>query len=431
MYNGTPYEREILILRSTIIKLAALNLNEDIASAQTLSSKLTQNDFRTHFTPQEKLKIKDAINYLKEQERLELPHIQNNLTRMLNNEAPIRDYFERTFFSSVPPQNREAYIESQFTASNKITNDDINNIVQDANCFFIEIKDKNFSDLFLKSIKLLFGKLRYAKNGTEYIYKDITFTNCKFHNLNLSNMRFEMNVYFKKCSFTGNTDFRNSVFKEDVSFANSCFHGTTHFEDTNFLKNANFEQIETNGYAFLFNQYDLDNSENDDWFRYLWSFQGAKFNSKVAFFKRVFPARVNLSFVSFNNTFYFTDCKLPLKVEAKNFNFSPAKIPDFEISIRTLIAALDECYCNAVKNELLLWEKKAHELSTKTIIDDEKGELLSPRAAAAILGYSEASLRTMRSQYPDKIKFVKRGNRVFYYKSSIDEFKKLTPHKKK
>lgn len=98
MYNGTPYEREILILRSTIIKLAALNLNEDIASAQTLSSKLTQNDFRTHFTPQEKLKIKDAINYLKEQERLELPHIQNNLTRMLNNEAPIRDYFERTFF---------------------------------------------------------------------------------------------------------------------------------------------------------------------------------------------------------------------------------------------------------------------------------------------------------------------------------------------
>ena len=61
MYNGTPYEREILILRSTIIKLAALNLNEDIASAQTLSSKLAQNDFRTHFTPQEKLKIKRMI----------------------------------------------------------------------------------------------------------------------------------------------------------------------------------------------------------------------------------------------------------------------------------------------------------------------------------------------------------------------------------
>ena len=67
----------------------------------------------------------------------------------------------------------------------------------------------------------------------------------------------------------------------------------------------------------------------------------------------------------------------------------------------------------------------------ETIIDDEKGELLSPRVTAAILGYSEASLRTMRCQYPDKIKFVKRGNRVFYYKSSIDEFIKLIPPKKK
>lgn len=112
MYNDTPYRREILILYSTIIKLAAQNPNEDIYSAQTLSSKLARNDFRTHFSPQEKLKIKDAINYLKEHERLELPHIQNNLTRMLNNEAPINDYFERAFFSTYSPKNREAYIDS-------------------------------------------------------------------------------------------------------------------------------------------------------------------------------------------------------------------------------------------------------------------------------------------------------------------------------
>ena len=118
-------------------------------------------------------------------------------------------------------------------------------------------------------------------------------------------------------------------------------------------------------------------------------------------------------------------------METGYFDFSPQKIPDFEISIRTLIAALEQCYCTRAKNELQMWEQKAHELSTQTIIDDEKGELLSPRATAAILGYSEASLRTMRSQFPDKIKFVKRGNRVFYYKSSIDEFLKLIPSKKK
>lgn len=96
-------------------------------------------------------------------------------------------------------------------------------------------------------------------------------------------MHFNSNVSFKECLFKGNTDFRNSVFKQNVSFNRSNFNGTTHFEDTNFLKNADFEHIKTNGYAFLFNQYELNNSQNDDWFRYLWSFRGAEFNSNVAF----------------------------------------------------------------------------------------------------------------------------------------------------
>ena len=39
--------------------------------------------------------------------------------------------------------------------------------------------------------------------------------------------------------------------------------------------------------------------------------------------------------------------------------------------------------------------------------------------------------RLFNAIFFDKIKFVKRGNRVFYYKSSIDEFLKLIPSKKK
>ncbi len=432
MAPDTPYYREILILQSTLTKLAAQNPDEDINQIIELAHKIAHRGLRSYFTNQEKQKIQNAITCLKEQEHLELSHIQDDLTQMLNNDTSAEKFFERRFtIPKRPFENIDTYIESKFNNPSQITNTEVRNIAQEPKNTPIEFNDKDFTDIFLENIKLLFGKSRYRENNGEYQYRDITFYRCTFHNLNLSNMHFKSNVSFKECLFTGNTDFRNSVFENDVSFKGSHFNGTTHFEDTNFLKNAHFEHIKTFGYAFLFNQYTLDISKNDDWFRYVWSFRGAQFNSKAAFFRRVFPERVNFSYITFNNTFYFTDCKFPLKIEAGYFDFSPQKIPDFEISIRTLIAALEQCYCTRAKNELQVWEQKARELSTQTIIDDEKGELLSPRATAAILGYSEASLRTMRSQFPDKIKFVKRGNRVFYYKSSIDEFLKLIPSKKK
>lgn len=429
--QDTPYHREILILQSILTKLAAQNPNEDINLTYKLSQKLVSNAFSGYFEDYEKQKIKEAVTYLKEKEHLELPNIQNDLTQMLNNRTPTKDYFERNSSNGEYRIRHIDSIEQKFAKMPKMTNSELMAIAKEQKNTPIQITDKDFSDVFLENIKLLFGKSKYRENHDEYQYRDIIFSNCIFHNLNLSKMHFKSNVSFKECIFNGNTDFRNSVFEQDVSFNRSSFNGTTHFEDTNFLKNANFESIKTNGYAFLFNQYELDNSQNDNWFRYLWSFRGAEFNSKVAFFRRIFPARVNFSYVKFNNTFYFTDCKFPLKIEVRCFDFSPNDIPDFETSIRTLRVALEQCYCKYAKDELLIWEKKAHELSTKTIIDDEKGELLSPRATAAILGYSEASLRTMRCQYPDKIKFVKRGNRVYYYKSSIDEFIKLTPPKKK
>ena len=431
MIQDTPYHREILILQSILTKLTAQNPNEDLNLTYKLSQKLVSNAFSDYFEDYEKQKIKEAVTYLKDKEQLELPNIQNDLIQMLNSVAPAKDYFERNIINREHRKRRIDFIEQKFAKTPKMTNSELMAIAKEQKNTPIQITDKDFTDVFLENIKLLFGKSKYRENHNEYQYRDIIFANCIFNNLNLSNMHFNSNVSFKECLFKGNTDFRNSVFKQNVSFNRSNFNGTTHFEDTNFLKNANFEYIKTSGYAFLFNQHKLDNSQNDDCFRYLWSFKGAEFNSNVAFFKRIFPERVNFSYVKFNNTFYFTDCKFPLKIEAKCFDFSPANIPDFETSIRTLRVALEQCYCNYAKDELLIWENKAHELSTKTIIDDEKGELLSPRATAAILGYSEASLRTMRCQYPDKIKFVKRGNRVYYYKSSIDEFIKLTPPKKK
>ncbi len=429
--QDTPYHREILILQSILTKLAAQNPNEDINLTYKLSQKLVSNAFYGYFEDYEKQKIKEAVTYLKDKEQLELLNIQNDLIQMLNSAAPAKDYFEQNIINREYHTQRRDFIKQKFAKTPKMTNSELMAIAKEQKNTPIQITDKDFTDVFLENIKLLFGKSKYRENHNEYQYRDIIFANCIFNNLNLSNMYFNSNVSFKECLFKGNTDFRNSVFKQNVSFNRSNFNGTTHFEDTNFLKNANFEYIKTNGYAFLFNQYKLDNSQNDDCFRYLWSFKGAEFNSNVAFFKRIFPERVNFSYVKFNNTFYFTDCKFPLKIEAKCFDFSPTNIPDFETSIRTLRVALEQCYCKYAKDELLIWENKAHELSTKTIIDDEKGELLSPRVTAAILGYSEASLRTMRCQYPDKIKFVKRGNRVFYYKSSIDEFIKLIPPKKK
>ena len=147
------------------------------------------NAFSGYFEDYEKQKIKKAVIYLKEKEHLELPNIQNDLTQMLNSATPAKDYFERRrFFPNHLVRDRTAYIESKFTNSHKITNGDIIKIIKENKNTHIEIKDKDFSDIFLENIKLLFGKSKYKENHNEYQYQDIIFSNCIFHNLNLSNI---------------------------------------------------------------------------------------------------------------------------------------------------------------------------------------------------------------------------------------------------
>lgn len=428
MLQNMAYRRELLILHSTLVKLAALDPNEDIEKIYKTAQNLVRFGLEYYYDQLEKQKIYAAFEHLKNIEKINLPHVAQILFKLRNYKSP-KAYFEKRIIKDYSP----LYSKQNILNAAKITNSEIIEIAQNKEKNSIEFNNKDFSNVYLSNIKMLFDSLGKLTNQGTYIYnhKKIKFSHCTFLNLNLSKMRFLSDISFENCLFNGNTDFRNSVFEENVSFQYSNFNGTTHFEDTNFLKNANFEHIESRGYAFLFNQYDLDNSENNDRFKYLWSFKGAKFHSQAVFFRRVFPVRSDFSYVSFYNTFYFTNCKFPLKTTAKGLNFFPQNISDFEISIRTLRAALEECYCHEANDELLMWEQRATELKTQTIVDDEKEELLSARKTAAILGYSEASLRTMRSQYPDKIKFVKRANRVFYYKSSVYDFLKLTPPKSK
>ena len=63
MAPDTPYYREILILQSTLTKLAAQNPNEDINLIIELARKVTYRGFRDYFDNQEKQKIQDAITY--------------------------------------------------------------------------------------------------------------------------------------------------------------------------------------------------------------------------------------------------------------------------------------------------------------------------------------------------------------------------------
>ena len=429
MLQNMAYRRELFILQSTLIKLAALDPNEDIEKIYITAQNLVRFGLEYYYDQIEKQKISKAFEHLKDIEKIDLPNIKQHLQHIRTSISP-KDYFEKQL---VVQEDLFPCKKKSINNVEKITNTEIIDIAQNKAKNSIEFYNKDFSDIYLSNIKMLFDSLGKLTDTGTYIYshKNIKFFHCTFFNLNLSKIRFKSNLNFINCQFNGNTDFRDSVFEEDVSFQHSCFNGTTHFEDTNFLKNANFEHIESYGNAFLFNQYKLDNSGNNDIFKYIWSFKGAKFYSKVAFFRRIFPVRADFSYVSFYNTFYFTNCQFPLKTEVKGLKFFPQNISDFEISIRILRAALEECYCHAANDELLMWEQRATELKTQTIVDDEKEELLSARKTAAILGYSEASLRTMRSQYPDKIKFVKRANRVFYYKSSVYDFLKLTPPKSK
>ena len=429
MIQSTTYKRELLILQSTIVKLAALDPHEEIDKIYIIAQNLVRFGLEHYYDQEERQKIHRAFEHLKNIEKINLPMIAKYLKSIQDDVSP-EDYFKKQLAIQeyVLPCN-----EKSINNVEKITNSEIIEIAQNKVKNSIEFYNKDFSDVYLSNIKMLFDSLGKLTNTGTYVYnhKNIKFSNCTFFNLNLSKIRFLSEISFENCLFNGNTDFRDSVFEEDISFQHSSFNGTVHLEDANFLKNANFEHIESRGNAFLFNQYKLTNSENNNTFRFLWSFKGAKFYSKVAFFRRIFPVRADFSYVSFYNTFYFTNCQFPLKTEVKGLKFFPQNISDFEISIRTLRAALEKCFCNSVNDELTMWEQRAIELKTQTIVDDEEEELLSARKTAAILGYSEASLRTMRSQYPDKIKFVKRANRVFYYKSSVYDFLKLTPPKSK
>lgn len=146
--QDTPYHREILILQSILTKLAAQNPNEDINLTYKLSQKLVSNAFSGYFEDYEKQKIKEAVTYLKDQEQLELPNIQNDLIQMLNSVAPAKDYFEQNIINREYHTQRRDFIEQKFAKTPKMTNSELMAIAKEQKNTPIQITDKDFTDVF-------------------------------------------------------------------------------------------------------------------------------------------------------------------------------------------------------------------------------------------------------------------------------------------
>jgi len=424
------YDLALIVLQHAMVLETAENNPKDILLANKIARNFNHSVFNNKLDEDELKFFKKIWQKLYAGHKKLLEPLKNDIDELFspqnaNTCDPLINAFDKT--ENFSENTNNAPIKQNADVKyKKISAHDLNSLLRTGiKGHDVIIDGYDFSDNYLSDIKMCFDVIDNSMITHTRRY-NVVFKNCKFFDLNLSAMRFEMKVLFNNCLFVGNTNFSKSVFAQDVSFAHSDFIGTTHFEDTNFLKNADFRNITASGNKIFFSQYELKNAENYGIYDYTWNFKGARFNCRVSFFKRKFPEKLDFSGVTFGDDFYFTDCKFPLKLylQMNDVKFSP-KAKDFESSVHNLRIALEKSNHSIHREKLLDWENYAHNQKSQQLkIDGDT--LITPKEAMVILKMTASTLKTIRSRDPERIKFIKKNNRVFYYKSSVDEYAKIT-----
>lgn len=288
-------------------------------------------------------------------------------------------------------------------------------------------------DLFYSKKTAFFDNIDFSQASPEEINKimnlaisEIFFDDCIFTNLNLSNKKFFRKITFNKCLFKGNTDFSNSQFEDFISFDRSTFDGIIKFNDTVFNAGVSFVEIHTKparGGYFYYRGDGIDYSKYPKYYENVLDFSGAKFETEVSFFGRRFFEDTSFSRATFYNKFWFSECNIGLKTNF-NANFACDGIKNIDMCYRILKDVLSKEGYSIQARTIERLEQKIIDKQNKDDLlpsptkpntpNKHNSDLLTTAEAAEYLGLKINTLERWRSQFPNRLPFVKIGRTVKY-----------------
>ena len=250
----------------------------------------------------------------------------------------------------------------------------------------------------------------------------VEFYQCFFKDLDLSGTEFYPDLSFMQCEFSGNTSFEKCVFHNHTSFMRSVFNGITNFNNVIYEKTLGFEYIHTKPAKDGYFYFRGDEVRIDaDYHPHSISFGNAVFETEVSFLSNQFLGDTDFYNAVFKNKFWFTNVDFGLKtnIDAK---FDCDGFKDIDKCYRILKDALMRKNYTLQSQAIERLEEKIRKKQSKesNLFADDKPEmkqssnLLTTEEAAEYLKLKPNTLERWRTQYPDRLPFVKIGRTVKY-----------------
>ena len=290
-------------------------------------------------------------------------------------------------------------------------------------------KEKHFDlDYFRAKGMAFFDTLDFSEVDNEEIkaiiecgVPEVEFYQCTFKDLDLSRAIFKVNLKFMQCEFKGNTSFEKSVFCGHTCFTRSVFNGITNFNNIIYEKELDFFFIQTkpakDGY-FYFRGDELENQGTYE--DHSISFSRAVFETEVSFLGNCFNGDTNFQDAVFKNKFWFTDVYFGYKVNI-DVKFECDGFKGIDMCYRILRDALTRTGYKLQSRAIERLEEKIFKQQSKNVLFDEEenvpghpSDLLTTEEAAKYLKLKPNTLERWRTQYPDRLPFVKIGRTVKY-----------------
>lgn len=152
-------------------------------------------------------------------------------------------------------------------------------------------------------------------------------------------------------------------------------------------------------------------------------FSGAKFETEVSFFGRRFFEDTSFSSATFYNKFWFSECNIGLKTNF-NANFACDGIKNIDMCYRLLKDVLSKEGYSIQARTIERLEQKIIDKQNKDDLlpsptkpntpNKHNSDLLTTAEAAEYLGLKINTLERWRSQFPNRLPFVKIGRTVKY-----------------
>ncbi|MBR3677124.1 MAG: pentapeptide repeat-containing protein [Alphaproteobacteria bacterium] len=292
-------------------------------------------------------------------------------------------------------------------------------------------KDKHFDANYFRTKGLaFFDTLDFSDISSEeikaiinYGFPEVEFYQCIFKDLDLSGTEFHPKLSFTQCEFSGNTNFEKCVFHKDTSFTHSVFNGITNFDSIIYEKDLIFSYIRTkpakDGYFYF--RGDADNNRHkQSYVDHLLNFTGAIFETEVSFLNNQFFGDTIFQNAVFRNKFWFTNVDFGFKTNI-DVKFDCDGFKNIDMCYRILRDALMlkgyKFQSQAIERlEEKIYKKQGKESNLPDNNPEIKynSNLMTTEDAAKYLKLKPNTLERWRTQYPDRLPFVKIGRTVKY-----------------